>query len=154
MDRQRKQSWIGTLCVVLSLLLAAAWWMYSPTALRAYRYHRDEIRLRQELRTIHLPPKTANFSVKVMHVTGDTELESMHRTDSDIETVNAFYRQEFARLGFTYQGVMENTSLFCAPRYRASFAWMPQSFSALDPKTSQSGTRIYLIYLSGNDGKC
>lgn len=144
MDYQRKQRRIGILSMVLSVLLVAAWRMYSPTALQAYRYHRDEVRLKQELQAIHLPSETENVNVKAIHVKGHTYLLSAYHGQSDIESIKAHYMQEFARLGFTYHGEKEGTLRFCTAEYRAD----------VNVSMVERGEYSYFISLSGDDLSC
>jgi hypothetical protein len=144
MDYQRKQRRIGILSVVLCLLLVVAWRLYSPTFLQAYRYHRDEERLKQELQAIHLPPETENVNVKAIHIKSHTFLLSAYHGQSDTESIKAYYMQEFARLGFTYQGENGGRLRFCTAEYRAEVNLL----------TIERGGQSYFISLSGNDTPC
>jgi hypothetical protein len=144
MDYQRKQRRIGVLSVVLSLLLVVAWRLYSPTVLQAYKYHRDEARLKQEFQAIHLPPETENVNVQVIHVKSHTFLLSAYHEQSDAESIKTYYMQEFARLGFTYHGEQKGTLQFCTTEYRVD----------VNVATLERGEHSYFISLSGNDAPC
>jgi hypothetical protein len=144
MDYRRKQRRIGVLSVVLSLLLVVAWRLYSPNLLQAYKYRRDEARLRQELQAIQLPPETENVNVQVVHVKSQTFLLSAYHEQSDPESIKSHYMREFARLGFTYHGEKKGALQFCTAECRAE----------VNLATLERGEHNYFISLSRNGLPC
>jgi hypothetical protein len=145
MDYQRKQRRIGVLIVILCLLIVVLWRMYSPTALQAYRYHREEAILRHVMQEIHPPPETATVGVQAMRTEGHVVLISIYSSPSNGESVKSHYIQEFARHGYTYQKAdgASMTANFCAPGYRASL-------NRVDP----TGPQFYFISINVNSNPC
>lgn len=109
MDRAQRERRIGIVVVILVLLAVVFFWMLHPHNSPFSSYVR-EVRLKRALGNIHQPAGDAPGSIKIFFFPrGPTTMVAAgtYFTKSDCATVETYYKQEFARHGFTYTGTNE-----------------------------------------------
>lgn len=123
MDRARRERRIGILVVILVLLAVVLFWMVYPHN-SLYSSYRRNARLKKALENIHQPAGDDPGTIEITSLPGTNILSARgaYSSKSDCATVEARYKQEFARQGFTYSDTKtESRSLFFTSRdYGAS----------------------------------
>ena len=134
MDPARQERRIGIIVVILVLLAVVFFWMLHPHNLPFSSYVR-EARLKRTLESIHQPAGDAPGKIQTTTFPGANFLSVMgvYSTKSDCATVEAHYKQEFARHGFTYTETTEVSKTqgrslsFSSRDYDASLGWVDKT---------------------------
>jgi hypothetical protein len=120
----------GTLVVIGALVLVIGFWVDRAPHLHFYRMYR----MKQSMRSLRLPPQSRLLGIddfNTLEVRGLASIDSImgiYSTNVDCAVVNAHYKAEFPRQGFSY--VNEHTASgtesaqlkFSSPGFSASLS--------------------------------
>ena len=128
-----KKHWKGTLVAIGVLVLVIGFWIDQAPHFHFYRIYR----MKQKLRSLSLPPQSqlldiVDFgTVKVRDLASIDSITGVYFTDLDCDVVNAHYKAEFLRKGFSYgnerpaSGAESDQLSFSTPWFSARLGCSP-----------------------------
>jgi hypothetical protein len=149
MDRARQERRIGILVVVLVLLVVVLFWMLHPHL--PFSSYGHEARIKSTLESIHPLGDDHLGAIQTVNLSsGDLWVTRTNSTMSLCTALEAHYKEEFARHGFTYTGTREASETagrllsFSSQDYGASL-------SCTEPENSLMGSyKTYRISMWPN----
>jgi hypothetical protein len=123
----------GALVVIGALVLVIGFWIDQAPRFRFYRVYR----MKQRLRSLSLPPQSqlSNFNdfgtVEVPGLASIDSISGFYSTNVDCDVVNAHYKAEFPRHGFSFVSEPqaprpESEALrFSSPEFSANLSCAP-----------------------------
>jgi len=103
MDPARTQRRNGILIVIAVLVVVCAFWIVFVPHTKPYRAYKSESKIKEKLQTIKTPAAARLVEINTSHVGGWPMATGMYSTESDSDSVKTYYKEEFARHGFTFK---------------------------------------------------
>lgn len=138
MDPLRKQRRNGIPIVMAVLVVVGAFWIVFVPHTKLYRAYKSESKIKGKLQTIKPPAAARLIEISTSHVAGWPMATGMYSTESDCDSVKTYYKEEFARHGFTFKTedldpkYGTKSVYFSSPEYNAGLSFFPPRGRTLD----------------------
>ncbi|HEV7552036.1 MAG TPA: hypothetical protein VGP65_10140 [Candidatus Angelobacter sp.] len=138
MDQPSKQRRTGVLILIAVLLVVCAWWAIFAPHTKRYRAYKSESKIKEKLQTVKLPAGARLVEISASHAAGWPMATGAYSTESDCDSVKTYYKEEFARHGFTFRDEDQKSKsetkfvFFSAPGYDAGLSCFPPRGRSLD----------------------
>jgi hypothetical protein len=138
MDPIRQQRRNGISVVVAVFVVVGAFWIVFVPHTKLYRAYKNESKTKEKLQTIKPPAGARLGEIRTSHIAGWPMATGMYSTESDCNSVTTYYKEEFARHGFTFKdegrdSKAETKSVsFSALGYDAGLSCFPPRGRTLD----------------------
>lgn len=128
MELESKQRRNGILIVIAVLVAVCGWWTIFVPHTKQYRAYKSESEIKGKLQTVQPPVGARLVEISTSHIAGWPMATGTYSSDSDCNTVKTYYKDEFARHGFTFRDEKLNSKsetkfvFFSAPGYDAGLS--------------------------------
>ena len=149
MEPASKQRRSGILIVIAVLAVVGAFWVFFVPHTKLYRAYKDQAKVKEKLQTVKPPAGARIVEIRTSYVAGWPEATGTYSAESDCDSVKMYYKDEFARHGFTFRDEDQNSKsetkfvFFSAPGYDAGLSCFPPRGRTLD----------YMIILNRTDSR-
>ena len=163
MDPAQQERRIGILTVILALLVVVVFWMLYPhkwpfsSEGRGARPGTEarEARAKTTLENIRPLPGDEPGRIETLNFPGTNQLAvtGIYSTKSDCATLEAHYKEEFAKHGFTYAGTDESSTNESSRTKRGALSFSSRDYGATLSCTETAGSiRPYFIIMWSKAG--